>query len=68
MSKMLEIAIAKLRKLPKHRQEIAAKLLMEYVDKLPADLERLSIEDAREAYANGDFLMIAKWRQDLGIS
>ena len=68
MSKLLEIAIAKLRKLPENAQEIAAEHLLKYVDGSPADLERLSIDDAREAYVSGDFLTIAKWRQDLGIN
>lgn len=68
MSKLLEIAIAKLRKLPENAQEIAAEHLLKYVDGSPADLECLSIDDAREAYASGDFLTIAKWRQDLGIN
>jgi hypothetical protein len=68
MNKMLENAIAKVRKLPENIQERAAERLMEYVDESPADSERVSIEEAREAYANGDFLTLAKWRNDLGLT
>jgi len=64
---MLENAIAKVCKLPESIQDQAAERLMEYVDELPADSERVSIEEAREAYANGDFMILSKWKRDLGI-
>ena len=66
MSKMLESAIARVRKLPKSLQDKAAERLMQYVDESPAASERVSIDDAREAYANGDSVTLAKWRHDLG--
>jgi len=68
MSKMLENAIAKVRKLPENLQDLAAERLMEYVDESPADAERVSIDEAREAYAIGDFVTLAKWRHDLGLT
>jgi hypothetical protein len=68
MSKMLESAIAKVRKLPKSLQDKAAKRLLEYVNQNPSASARVSIDDAREAYANGDFVTLSKWRQDLGLA
>jgi hypothetical protein len=67
MSKRLERAIAKLRKLPKGLQDTAVIRLLEYVDEDPAP-DRISIEEAREAYANGDFLTLSTWKRDLGFS
>jgi hypothetical protein len=67
MSKILERAIAKARKLPKSLQNEAAERLLEYVDGSPAASERISIDEVREAYANGDFLTLAKWKHDLGL-
>ena len=65
---MLDNAIAKVRKLPENIQDRAAERLMEYVDESSADSERVSIEEAREAYADGDFLTLARWRNDLGLT
>jgi hypothetical protein len=64
MSKMLESAIAKVRKLPKSLQDKAAERLMQYVDESPAASERVSIDEAREAYTNGDSVTLAKWRHE----
>ncbi len=67
MSKMLERAIAQVRKLPRRAQDKAAKRLLEYVDQdPPTSSECVSIDEAREAYANSDFVTLAKWRHDLG--
>jgi hypothetical protein len=68
MSKMLESAIAKIRKLPETLQDKAAERLLVYVDEMPSGSERVSIDDVREAYANGDFITLAKWRRDLGLA
>ena len=67
MSRRLERAIAKLRKLPSDLQDTAAKHLLEYVDQAPSASERISIEEVREAYANGDFLTLATWKRDIGL-
>lgn len=61
---MLENAIAKVRKLPENLQDMAAERLMEYVDESPSAAERVSTDEAREAYANGDFVTLAKWRHE----
>jgi hypothetical protein len=64
---MLETAIAKLRRLPKGLQDKAAKRLLEYADENSSASERISIEEAREAYANGDLMTLATWKRDLGL-
>ena len=68
MSQRLERAIAKLRKLPGDLQDTAAQHLLEYVEQAPSASERISIEEAREAYANSDFLTLATWKRDMGIA
>jgi hypothetical protein len=68
MSKRLESAIAKLRRLPKGLQNKAAAHLLEYVNEGSKASERISIDEAREAYANGDFLTLSKWKHDLGFA
>lgn len=67
MSKLLERTISELRKLPKGRQNKAAKRLQEYLDQDRSAPEHVSIDEAREAYANGDFLTLARWKRDLGL-
>jgi hypothetical protein len=66
MSKLLENTITKLRKLPKNLQDMAAERIIEYVDESPSAAGRVSIDEAREAYTNGDFVTLAKWRHELG--
>jgi len=68
MSKTLETAIAKLRDLPRRRQNEAVKRLLEFVDENPSASERISIEAAREAYANGDFPTLSAWKRDVGLT
>ena len=68
MSQRLERAIAKMRKLPDDLQDTAAKHVLEYVDQAPSASERISIEEAREAYANGDFLTLSTWKRDVGLT
>lgn len=68
MSQRLERAIAKLRKLPGNLQDAAAQHLLEYVDQAPSASERISIDEAREAYANGDYLTLATWKRDVGFT
>jgi hypothetical protein len=67
MSKLLEKVIATVRKLPDHKQELVARRLMEHLDEVPWDTDRISMAEAREAYANGDFAVIATWKHGLGI-
>ncbi|MBN8981607.1 MAG: hypothetical protein J0I29_10105 [Rhizobiales bacterium] len=67
MSKLLEKLIAKVRKLPDDEQDLVAGRLMAHFDEVPSDADRVSIEEAREAYENGDFAVLAKWKHDMGI-
>jgi len=68
MSKRFESAIAKVSRLPKDIQDLAAARLLEYVSEGSPASERVSIDEAREAYSNGDFVTLAKWRHDLGLA
>lgn len=68
MSKYLKQAIAKLQQLPKGLQtDEVAKRLLEYVDKTPSESERVSIDEAREAYADGDLATVATWKLQIGL-
>ena len=66
MSKLFDRAIAKVRKLPDDQQDLVAAHLIEQIEDPSAD-DRMSIDEAREAYLNGDLLVLARWRRDLGI-
>jgi hypothetical protein len=68
MRKRLDSALAKLRRLPKSLQNKAAAHLLEYVNEGSPASERFSIAEAREAYSNGDFLTLSKWKNDLGLA
>jgi hypothetical protein len=67
MNKRLEKAIAKARKLPEEIQDFAAARLMECFDEASSDSDRVSIEQARDAYDAGDFALLATWRRQMGI-
>ena len=67
MSKLLEKVIAKVRKLPDEEQDFVAVRLMEHFGEVSSDSDRVSIDAAREAYENGDFAVLAKWKHDMGI-
>ena len=63
----LERAIAKLHHLPKGLQSQVAKRLLEYVEEAPTANEIVSIDQAREAYADGDFATLATWKLQMGF-
>lgn len=67
MSKRLERAIAELQQLPKGLQDVIAKRLLEYIDETPAATGRVSVDEAREAYADGDFATLATWKLQIGL-
>jgi hypothetical protein len=68
MRKPLADAIAKLSKMPKDLQDVAAKRILEFMDETSSVSERISLDEAREAFANGDFVTLAKWKHDLGLA
>lgn len=67
MRRPLADAIAKLSKLPEELQTVAAERLLDFIDETSSVSERVSLDEAREAFADGDFLTIAKWKHDLGL-
>jgi hypothetical protein len=68
MRRSLADAFAKLSKMPKDLQDVAAERLLDFMDETSSVSERVSLDAAREAFANGDFVTLAKWKHDLGLA
>ena len=68
MSKMLEQAIARLRKMPDAVQDLAAQRLLQHVDDTPETDELAAIDEGRRAFALGEFTPLDEWRHDLDLS
>jgi hypothetical protein len=64
---LLDRAIASARKLPQPEQDLAAAYLMEYCSS-GAFFSQAAVDEAREAYAEGDLAFLTKWRKLLGIA
>ena len=67
MTKLLEEAIARLRKMPDVVQDLAAQRLLHHVDETPEPDELAAIEQGRRAFALGEFTPLDQWRHDLEL-
>ena len=67
MTKLLEEAIARLRKMPDAVQDLAAQRLLHHVDETPEPDELAAIEQGRRAFALGEFTSLDQWRHDLDL-
>ena len=67
MSKLLEEAISRLRRLPNDMQELAARHLIRQLEEEPEPGDREAIEEGRQAFQNRDFVTLDKWRHDMGF-
>jgi hypothetical protein len=65
MTKLLEQAIARLRKMPDAVQDLAASRLLRHVDEAPEADEMEAIVKGREAFESGDFVTLDQWRHDM---
>ena len=67
MTKLLKEAIAKVRDLPEDAQDMAAQVLIRYVDEMPTLDEGTAIAEGRRAFEGKDFIPLNQWRHDVGI-
>jgi hypothetical protein len=67
MTKLLEKAIARLRKMPDVVQDLAAERLLQHVDETPEPDELAAIDAGRRAFAVGEFTSLDQWRHDLEL-
>jgi hypothetical protein len=67
MTKLLEEAIARLRKTLDAVRDLAAQRLLHHVDDTPEPDELAAIEQGRRAFAVGEFTSLDEWRHDLEL-
>ncbi len=67
MTRLLEDAVKMLRWLPRKHQDQIALRLLDAIRNSHSSQDKISIDGARDAFENGDFMQLAKWRSDLGI-
>jgi hypothetical protein len=67
MTKLLKEAIAKVRDLPEDVQDMAAEVLIRYVDEIPTVDEGTAIAEGMRAFKRKDFIPLDQWRHDVGI-
>ncbi len=67
MTKLLEQAIAHLRKMLDAVQELAASRLLRHVDEVLEPDEMEAIAKGREAFERGDFITLDEWRDDVEL-
>ena len=67
MTKLLKEAIAKVRDLPEDAQDMAAEVLIRYVDEMPTLDEGAAIAEGRRAFERKEFTRLDQWRHDVGI-
>ena len=70
MTKLLELAIERLRHLPDQMQDTAARTLIAQISEIeeepePGDLE--AIKEGREAFDCGEFVTLDELRNELGL-
>ena len=70
MTKLLELAIERLRHLPDEMQNTAARTLITQIAEIeeepePGDLE--AIAEGRKDFARGDFVTLEEWRNEMGL-
>lgn len=67
MTKLLKEAIAKVRDLPDDAQEMAAEVLIRYVDEMPTLDEGAAIAGGTRVFERKDFIPLDQWRHDVRI-
>ena len=68
MTKLLEEAIDRLRKLPASLQDSAARAVITQLEEEPERGDLVAIAEGQLAYERGEFVSLNKWRHDMGLS
>jgi len=67
MTKLLQQAIERLRKLPSAAQDSAARALIQQLEEEPELGDREAIEDGRNQFGRGDFVSLKELRNEMGL-
>jgi len=67
MTKLLQQAIERLRRLPPDVQDTAALSLIRQLEEEPEQGDREAIKEGREAFDRGDFVSLKEWRHEMGL-
>ena len=67
MTKLLEEAIDRLRKLPELMQDTAARAVIHQLEEDPEPGDREAIAEGLSEYARGEFVTLEQWRHEMGL-
>lgn len=67
MTKLLQEAIDRLRRLPAFVQDTAARALIIQLEEEPEPGELAAIAEGQLAYERGEFVSLDQWRHDMGL-
>jgi len=67
MTKLLELAIQRLRQLPEDIQDSAARVLISQLDEEPEVGDHEAIESGRRDFQAGRFTSLKDWRNEMGL-
>lgn len=67
MTKLLELAIQRLRQLPENIQDSAACVLISQLEEEPELGDHEAIAEGRRAFERGKFISLDDWRNEMGL-
>lgn len=67
MTRLLEEAIQRLKRLPESMQDSAARAVIMLVEEEPEPGDDDAIREGLEAYARGDYVTLDDWRPEMGL-
>jgi hypothetical protein len=67
MTKLLELAIQRLRELPENMQDNAARALISQMEEEPELGDQEAVAAGRKDIRNGKFVTLKNWRNEIGL-
>ena len=67
MTKLLDEAIKRLKRLPQGMQDSAARAVITLLEEEPEPGDDEAIREGLEAFARGDYLTLDDWRHEMGL-
>jgi hypothetical protein len=67
MTKLLELAIQRLRELPENMQDSAARALISQMEEEPELGDQEAVETGRKEVREGKFITLENWRNEMGL-
>jgi hypothetical protein len=68
MTRLLEEAIYRLRKLPESLQNAAARAVILQLEEEPETGDREAVAEGLRQFQRGDFVTLDQWRHDMGLA